>query len=125
MISSAVMSLPFVDGLHDNCVPSMECARGLTISIWVMPLSQPFHSPHFSFRAAMPHLVYSDGLAAISIFIEPKVRELSGTPLSSQGAVHIFKRVHGDFVVTALGEAPAATVMQFANAMEPRGAVQK
>ena len=75
--------------------------------------------------AAMPHLVYSDGLAAISIFIEPKVRELSGKPLSSQGAVHIYKRIYGDFVVTALGEAPAATVMQFANAMEPRGAVQK
>ncbi len=69
---------------------------------------------------AMPHLVYSDGLAAISVFIEPKLREPGAKPLISQGAVHIFKRVHGDFIVTVLGEAPAATVMQIANSMEPR-----
>ncbi len=69
---------------------------------------------------AMPHLVYSDGLAAISVFIEPKLRDPGTKPLISQGAVHIFKRVHGDFIVTALGEAPAATVMQIANSMEPR-----
>lgn len=75
---------------------------------------------------AMPHLVYSDGLAAISVFIEPKQREIGAKPLISQGAVHIFKRVHGDYVVTALGEAPAATVMQIANSMELKGsAAQK
>jgi sigma-E factor negative regulatory protein RseB len=74
---------------------------------------------------AMPHLVYSDGLAAISVFIEPRQRDIGAKPLISQGAVHIFKRVHGDFVVTVLGEAPAATVMQIANSMELKGAVQK
>lgn len=74
---------------------------------------------------AMPHLVYSDGLTAISVFIEPKVRELSAKPLISQGAVHIYKRAHGEFVVTVLGEAPAATVMQIGNSMEPRNAPQK
>lgn len=75
---------------------------------------------------AMPHLVYSDGLAAISVFIEPKQRDLGAKPLISQGAVHIFKRVHGDFVVTVLGEAPAVTVMQIGNSMELKGsAVQK
>lgn len=67
---------------------------------------------------AMPHLVYSDGLAAISVFVEPKVRALQAKPLTSQGAVHIFKRIHGEYVVTVLGEAPAATVMQIANSME-------
>lgn len=69
---------------------------------------------------AMPHLVYSDGMAAISVFIEPKVRELPAKPLISQGAVHIYKRALGEHVVTVLGEAPAATVMQIANSMEPR-----
>lgn len=69
---------------------------------------------------AMPHLVYSDGLAAISVFVEPKVRDLHGKPLTSQGAVHIYKRLHGDYVVTALGEAPAATVKQIADSMEYR-----
>jgi len=74
---------------------------------------------------AMPHLVYSDGLTAISVFIEPKVREVGAKPLISQGAVHIYKRTHGDFIVTVLGEAPAATVMQIANSMEPKNAPQK
>ena len=69
---------------------------------------------------AMPHLVYSDGLAAISVFIEPKVRELPAKALISQGAMHIYKRAVGDSVVTVLGEAPAATVMQIANSVESR-----
>lgn len=72
--------------------------------------------------AAMPHLVYSDGLAAISVFVEPKVREVSAKPLISQGAVHIYKMVHGEHIVTVLGEAPAATVMQIAKSMENKNA---
>lgn len=74
---------------------------------------------------AMPHLVYSDGLAAISVFIEPKLRELGAKPLTSQGAVHIYKRVRGEYMVTVLGEAPAATVMQIANSLEPKSSVPK
>lgn len=74
---------------------------------------------------AMPHLVYSDGLAAISVFIEPKLRELGAKPLTSQGAVHIYKRVRGEYMVTVLGEAPAATVMQIANSIEPRSSAPK
>ncbi len=74
---------------------------------------------------AMPHLVYSDGLTAISVFIEPKLRVLGAKPLIGQGAVHIYKRTSGEFVVTVLGEAPAATVMQIANSMEARGSAQK
>lgn len=70
--------------------------------------------------AAMPHLVYSDGLAAISIFVEPKYKEVSSKALTNQGAVHIYKRVHGEHVVTVLGEAPAATIMQIANSMEQK-----
>ena len=70
----------------------------------------------------MPHLVFSDGLAAISIFIEPKLRELTGKPLTNQGAVHIYKRVFGEQIVTVLGEAPATTVMQIGNSMESRNA---
>jgi len=69
---------------------------------------------------AMPHLVYSDGLAAISVFVEPKVRELPVKLLSNQGAIHIYKRALGEHVVTVLGEAPAATVMQIANSMESK-----
>ncbi|HUF21790.1 MAG TPA: MucB/RseB C-terminal domain-containing protein [Burkholderiales bacterium] len=67
------------------------------------------------------HLVYSDGLAAVSIFIEPlagrtQVRE----GLSRQGAINIYTRAMDDQVVTVLGEAPAATVMQIGNSVAYR-----
>lgn len=76
---------------------------------------------------AMPHLVYSDGLAAISVFVEPKGRDgardaVIKHPLTRQGAVHIFKRLYGDYIVTVLGEAPGKTVMQIGNSMELKNA---
>ncbi len=71
---------------------------------------------------AMPHLVYSDGLAAISVFVEPKVRNVAPPPMTSQGAVHIYKRALGEYVVTVLGEAPASTVKQIADSMEYKNA---
>jgi sigma-E factor negative regulatory protein RseB len=74
-------------------------------------------------RAAMvSHIVYSDGLAAVSVFIEPLPKTRVGQHLSHQGAVNIYTRPVADFMVTVLGEAPAATVMQIANSLEYRGA---
>ena len=37
--------------------------------------------------------------------------------LTHQGAINIFIRPQASYVVTALGEAPASTVMQFANSV--------
>jgi len=73
-------------------------------------------------RAAMvSHIVYSDGLAAISVFIEPLPKARPARSLSHQGAVNIYIRPVADHMVTVLGEAPAATVMQIANSLEFRG----
>lgn len=61
-------------------------------------------------RAAVNHIVYSDGLAAVSVFIEPA----SGTlepGLSQRGAFHAYARVVADHDVKVLGEVPAATVL--------------
>jgi len=68
------------------------------------------------------HIVYSDGLAAVSVFIEPlpKTRPAQQS-LSHQGAVTIYVRPVADHMVTVLGETPAATVMQIANSLEFRG----
>ncbi len=72
-------------------------------------------------QASFAHLVYSDGLAAVSIFIEPlpagKVKEGA----MRQGAVNIYVRPLSEQLVTVLGEAPAVTVMQMANSVTPRG----
>ena len=63
-------------------------------------------------------LVFSDGLAAVSVFLEPSVAGARGTQeLTQQGAINIFVRPQAGYTVTALGEAPAPTVMQFGNSV--------
>ena len=71
--------------------------------------------------SAVSHLVYSDGLAAVSVFIEPLPKKRPTRSLSHQGAVNIYVRLVDDHMVTALGEAPAETVMRIANSLEYRG----
>jgi sigma-E factor negative regulatory protein RseB len=68
--------------------------------------------------AGISHIVFSDGLAAISVFIEPMPRAQPAQSLSHQGAVNIYTRPYGNHVVTVLGEAPVNTVMQIANSLE-------
>jgi sigma-E factor negative regulatory protein RseB len=63
-------------------------------------------------------IVLSDGLAAVSIFIEGMPQAQTERALSHQGAVNIYKRPYGNYTVTVLGEAPAATIMQIANSLE-------
>ena len=66
-------------------------------------------------------MVYSDGLAAVSVFIEPlgaARRDAVRTGLASVGAIHIYTREVANHVVTVVGEAPAASVQRIANAVE-------
>jgi sigma-E factor negative regulatory protein RseB len=67
-------------------------------------------------------LVYSDGLAAVSVFIEPVEarREPRTAGLASMGALHVFTREVANHRVTVVGEAPAASVQRIANAVEYR-----
>lgn len=58
-------------------------------------------------------IVYSDGLAGISVFIEPSDNDDDDHPgLSSQGMIQIYSRVTGNFLVTVVGEVPPGTAMQ-------------
>ncbi len=64
-------------------------------------------------------MVYSDGLAAVSVFIEPMGG--SGplqTGTASLGAVHIYTREVANHRVTVVGETPAASVQRIGNAVE-------
>jgi len=72
-------------------------------------------------QTTVSHLVYSDGLAAVSVFIEPLPKTMPTRSLSHQGAVNIYVRLVSDYMVTALGEVPAETVMRIANSLEYRG----
>jgi sigma-E factor negative regulatory protein RseB len=62
-------------------------------------------------------IVFSDGLAAISVFIEPGSQgRMEGS--SQQGAVSIIGRRLGDFWLTIVGEVPAIAVRKVANSVE-------
>ncbi len=68
------------------------------------------------------HLVYSDGLASVSVFIEPADHdedELLGP--SRLGAVHAFGRRIGKRQVLVVGEVPAATVEMMAKSLQAAG----
>ena len=60
------------------------------------------------------HLMYSDGLASVSVFVEPVAQASAGRGAASQGNVSLYMHATPEFVATALGKAPAATVRRFA-----------
>jgi sigma-E factor negative regulatory protein RseB len=69
------------------------------------------------------HLVYTDGLAVVSVFIEraddnAKDDLLSG--LSHMGAVHAFGKIVEGYQVTVVGETPAITVDMIGQSVAPR-----
>ncbi|MDO8264309.1 MAG: MucB/RseB C-terminal domain-containing protein [Gallionella sp.] len=58
-------------------------------------------------------LVFSDGLSAISIFIEPNDQDEDDEEgLSSRGAMYLYHEVVGDHLITVVGEVPPRTLMQ-------------
>lgn len=67
-------------------------------------------------------LVYSDGLAAVSVFIEPLQarRDALRTGLTSLGAIHIYTREVANHMVTVVGEAPASSIQRIADAVQYR-----
>lgn len=67
-------------------------------------------------------MVYSDGLAAVSVFIEPLAarRDPVRTGLATMGAINIYTREVANHMVTVVGEAPALSVQRIADAVEFR-----
>ena len=63
--------------------------------------------------------VFSDGLASVSVFVEPyePTRHTRVGQMSS-GATHSLSRRHGEFWVTLVGEVPAKTLAWFAQSLE-------
>ena len=68
------------------------------------------------------HIVLSDGLAAVSVFIEPAGgrQSISQPGLVRQGATNVYVRPVGDHWITVVGEAPAESVRYIADAVEYR-----
>lgn len=62
--------------------------------------------------------VFTDGLATISVFIEPAEKNTRKEGAGSTGATHVLVKRRGDYWITLLGEVPPATLQQFASAIE-------
>ena len=58
-------------------------------------------------------LVYSDGLATMSVFVEPMPQPARTAEATNEdGALSVFVRPMGEHLVTVLGEVPPAAVQQ-------------
>ena len=69
-------------------------------------------------------LVFSDGLAGISVFIEPWSPRHEGLPLQ-QGSLNMLGKRHGKFWLTIVGEVPLISIRQIAESLEFAGPVPK
>lgn len=73
-------------------------------------------------RDAQPvgQVVYSDGLAAVSVFIEPIAghSDVARHGIARMGAVNVYRREVADHLVTVVGEAPAASVRRIGDTVE-------
>jgi sigma-E factor negative regulatory protein RseB len=91
--------------------------------------------PGFTFRSARrsreaiegaQHLIYSDGLASVSIYVEPRAESSSEmTTLAGRGTMNIYTYSDNDWQFTVLGDVPVATVTAIAQQLVRKpGSVQ-
>ena len=67
------------------------------------------------------HVVFSDGLAAISVFIEPlRPDHPEQVGMFVVGPFNLYKRNLGDVALTLLGEVPAAALKLLGDGIELR-----
>ena len=71
---------------------------------------------------ASEHLVYSDGIASVSIFIEADVDDAERQPgRSEMGAMNAYTTTVGRYLVTAVGDVPLRTAQMIATSVAPAG----
>jgi sigma-E factor negative regulatory protein RseB len=64
--------------------------------------------------------VYSDGMATLSVFVDPDGARIAGHEGSSQrGALSVVTRAFGDRAVIAVGELPTAALRRVAESVGP------
>ncbi|HTN93396.1 MAG TPA: MucB/RseB C-terminal domain-containing protein [Gallionella sp.] len=83
-----------------------------------MEIQRRMHGKH----APVTQIVYSDGLSAISVFIEPNDEdEDDADGLSSRGAVNLYHKIMDKNLITVVGEVPPRTVMQVLDSVRYNG----
>jgi sigma-E factor negative regulatory protein RseB len=84
-------------------------------------VSDRIYDPSSVSRNPVEHLVYSDGLAKMSVFIEllDDAKESLLGP-SGMGAINAYGSVIGDYQVTVVGEVPEITVEKVGQSVRRR-----
>ncbi|MFT4562504.1 MAG: sigma-E factor negative regulatory protein RseB [Gammaproteobacteria bacterium] len=105
----------------DNSAASVVETSGWTVKWLPSGFYMRNHKVQTMSESDMPvsHMVYSDGLAMVSVFVEQMVGDRQ--PLqgySSMGAVNAFSRVSDNHQITVVGEVPLPTVRQIASSVE-------
>ncbi len=70
-------------------------------------------------KMPVTHLIFSDGLSVLSLFVEPvdpRVQRLHG--LSAEGAIGAYGREVDGFTVTTMGEVPGLTLIETGNSVQ-------
>ena len=76
------------------------------------------HSQKIGADGLFEHMVYSDGLAAVSVYVEKQGGKEAMTQGNSQlGTNNVYSKKQGDLQITVIGEVPAITVKSIANEM--------
>lgn len=67
---------------------------------------------------SVEHMIFSDGIASVSVFIEQKSKGKSATRKAGRGALNVYgKQLNGHHIVV-LGEVPGSTVKLIADSIE-------
>jgi sigma-E factor negative regulatory protein RseB len=108
--------LPKVELLEESCGWQVDALPPGFKKI--LEMRRPFRGN----KEPVIHMVFSDGLAGISVFIE-KIKEEAYIPsgLYGDGGVHVYNRLIGDNLVTVVGEVPPRTVIQVADSVRYAG----
>ena len=71
-------------------------------------------------RERVAHLVFSDGLVSVSVFVEPLAAPSSQAGYLQQGGLNVYSVKQDDHLITVMGETPGATVRQIAHSVVHR-----
>ncbi len=71
-------------------------------------------------RERVAHLVYSDGLVSVSVFIEPLAGGPAPAGFLQKGGLNVYSVRQDDYLITVMGETPGATVRQIAHSVVRR-----
>lgn len=104
---------------HFESVPQNLQERGWRVNAQLPGFHQTLEAKRtFGAGREVGQIVFSDGLASVSVFVEPLggPGEVEGD--ATKGPINVVRKRLGEFWLTVVGEVPPSTVRQFADSVE-------